>query len=309
MIKVVLTVSTLAVFSVYLLLLRESSSLEETYLGQCSHKDLPFRHYQVNHSKIEMEDDVLMVMPLDLACKPDSFGYSQDEAERLFPDKSFPRCEDLVASKGYLDYNSTDHSFSLSCPSKYKGKYLLGVPYDQEEFGYFEFTQTPQDYQASVSLNTEYFFASCDPTTANFEYVEYHNRLNASALARAQATLTTRPQHILMVVLDSVSRRSFFRKLPRTSALLNSLTEHEVFDFKVHNVAGEYSADSFMPTFIGDRAFSRFKERVEGDPLYETAVWRHMHLNVSSPLGFRYLHGDRRLRQRLGSVHWPQPWH
>lgn len=286
MLRVGATLIGLLIFSLSVFLRKEGTQFELEEAGECQHTPLPFADETSERSPLALKDDEDMVTPLNLTCKPESFGYSEEEAARLFPERSFPRCEDLVPNKGEVAYNQSQHSFRLTCNSKFKGKYVLGVPDRLEEFGNFAFPNTIQSYKsddgAGVQLDTEYFFATCNPdTSSNFEYVEYHNRRNPVAHQRALESLQQTPQHILMLVLDSVSRRSFYRKLPRTLALLNSLTDHEVFDFKVHNVAGEFSADSFMPTFMGDRPFSRFVGEVLGDPHYDQAIWKHMQAHVT----------------------------
>lgn len=78
--------------------------------------------------------------------------------------------------------------------------------------------------------------------------------MKPESFARARASLKALPINIAMVVLDSVSRRSFYRKLPKTVQFLNKTN---AFDYKIHNVMGEYSSDSFMPTFFGDMPFKR----------------------------------------------------
>lgn len=55
----------------------------------------------------------------------------------------------------------------------------------------------------------------------------------------------------MMVVLDSISRRQFFKRLEKVVSFINEVGNlHQVFDFKIHNVLGEFS-HSFMPLFFG----------------------------------------------------------
>jgi hypothetical protein len=70
-----------------------------------------------------------------------------------------------------------------------------------------------------------------------------------------------------MLVLDSLSRRSFYRSLPRTVETLKSLPH--VTDFLVHNVMGEFSSNSFMPTFYGDVPWSRLHGQLPESIPYE----------------------------------------
>jgi hypothetical protein len=58
---------------------------------------------------------------------------------------------------------------------------------------------------------------------------------------------------IVHLVVDSYSRRHFFRKLPRTVEYLNSLNDmgsfYRVFDFKIHNVKGADSIENQIYVF------------------------------------------------------------
>jgi hypothetical protein len=72
----------------------------------------------------------------------------------------------------------------------------------------------------------------------------------------------------MMVVIDSVSRRQFYRKLPSTVNFLNKINKNlNVVDFKLHNVNGEYSHNSFMPIFFGQYKYTRIVG-TPGDPHY-----------------------------------------
>lgn len=222
--------------------------------------------------RLNILDDENYVNPLNLTCKPESFGYSEEEASKLFPTINFPTCESIYESKsGMLNINLDDNTLTMNC----KGSYILGVKDDDEEFGYSEFSNTLKTYKTPVKLESEeYAFGTCeDDKDAFFEHVAYVNRPKKSALNRAKSTLIGEAINIAMVVLDSVSRRSFYRKLPRSVEFLNNLPKnYSISDFKIHNVMGEYSADSFMPTFFGDMKYSRFKEAPNNDPFYDSSL-------------------------------------
>jgi hypothetical protein len=50
-----------------------------------------------------------------------------------------------------------------------------------------------------------------------------------------------------------------------------------VTDFLLHNVMGEASKDSFLPSFYGDRAWGRLAEELRGhNPLDKDGVYRIM---------------------------------
>ena len=263
----------------------DSDTYDENIL--CTHDVASFIEVEpVYTSKLDIKNDQYIINNSDLVCKPDSFGYTSEEADRLFPNVKFPKC------KNRSDANSSMHIendvLHINCAGKYKGKYVLGVNYQQEEFGYFEFTNEPVEYTYPVFIgDVEYVMATCDPDkTKDFEQILYRNRPNRSSLQRASDSLKTEPINIAMVVLDSVSRRSFYRKLPETVSYLNSQnSDGRVYDFLLHNVMGEYSSDSFMPTFFGDMPFKRLEGDLQGDVFYEQSIWKTLHSRVKFILG------------------------
>ena len=94
----------------------------------------------------------------------------------------------------------------------------------------------------------EYVLANCGEET--FEYADMHPKYNAKAAAKALKKFNSwdgrnyvmnEPIRIIHLVLDSFSRRHFYRKLPDTVGYLNKLNagmDYRVFDFKMHNIKG-----------------------------------------------------------------------
>lgn len=228
-------------------------------------------------TQLNLLNDEALIWPLPLSCKPESFGYSLKEAQALFEDKSFPKCQKSSYSQS-LSISLPTNTLSMNC----SGKYLLGP--NSEVFGRTEFFEDLTPYKSPVHLDAqEYAIGSCDTKSEGFfDQVIYKNRVNRTVLERAKKTLKNEPINIAMVVLDSVSRRSFYRKLPKTVKFLNEL-QRPVHDFLIHNVNGEYSADSFMPSFMGDVFYSRLNnEELEGNPFDEYMIFKYMHERVSS---------------------------
>jgi hypothetical protein len=202
------------------------------------------------------------------------FGYSSEDAARIFKIKKWPSC-------GGTGPNAQIGSFigdklHLSCPDGH-GSYVAGVSSDQEVLGYYTFENEPTRYIKPVSLpGVEYAFVSCDSDkTAGFDEVVYRNIIDDAALARARATLNgAEPIHIVMLVVDSISRRSLYRSLPRTVEALEEL--EQVTDFMIHNVMGEFSSDSFMPSFLGDVEWGRIHGEIPDDKYEDVGIWTRM---------------------------------
>ena len=225
-------------------------------------------------NQLSLQNDEKLVWPLPLACKPESFGYSNEEASKLFKDADFKSCDKYPSTPSLYFQDDYLH---MNC----KGKYLLGPTH--ELFGRFEFEDELKRYKKKVKVTSEEFaIGTCVKESEGFfEDIAYRNVVNLTALNRAKEKVMGKPVNIAMVVLDSVSRRSFYRKLPKTVKFLNNQTRL-VHDFLVHNVNGEYSADSFMPSFMGDIPFYRLKnEEIDGRPFDENLIFSYMHDKVS----------------------------
>lgn len=280
--NLILAIATLILITIFTKPKSSSSDLFDED-AECIHQVSSFVELDPREVKhFDLFNDERVIRNSELECKPESFGYSAEEAERLFPDVKFPECKERYKYKDRFVYIEGDTLY-MNCTGKYKGKYVLGVNYPQEEFGYYDFDHEPKEYNKPVSIgDVEYVLATCDPDRVdNFEQIAYRNRVNQASLQRASKSLKSPPINIAMVVLDSVSRRSFYRKLPETVSFLNSqMPNHSVYDFLVHHVMGEYSCDSFMPTFFGDMPYKRLKGDMKGDEHYEQSIWKILHERV-----------------------------
>lgn len=99
---------------------------------------------------------------------------------------------------------------------------------------------------------------------------------------------STRPLTVLVLTFDSVSRKHFYRTLPKTKEFLSALNpkKHRVFDFKIHNVQGDNSIPNVYPILTGRPLTSLFaKERTErkqsqSDFIGEHSIWEYMKKRV-----------------------------
>lgn len=81
---------------------------------------------------------------------------------------------------------------------------------------------------------------------------------------------------VLNLVVDSYSRRHFFRTMPRTINWLNSANRFlnfSVFDFKLHNVYGTSSVENMIP-MLGGNEEKETEGVYEGDFLGDGALWQ-----------------------------------
>lgn len=209
-----------------------------------------------------------------MQCKPTTFGYTLAQAEVKFPLYAYPECS---SRPNFTPVPSTlDSHFQMNCS---EGTYFAG-PQDKHLFAS---TQDSADlyshkgqYHGPVELpaDTEFVFGSCNST--DYEAVHYRPvydpRLHAAL--RLKQDSGHRPRQVLVLTLDSFSRRHFYSKLPRTLELLRSLDEDfEVTDFRLHNVAGDNSIDNVLPLFTEGIDKQSIKGRGVSSSLNGRGMW------------------------------------
>ncbi|CAG9325557.1 unnamed protein product [Blepharisma stoltei] len=229
------------------------------------------------NSQLNMRDDEISINPLNLACKPESFGYSEEEAFLLFPNKQYPQCEERYKSTQEMFYiDRKNDTLYMNCT----GRVVLGQLEVREQLGKYVFNNRIKEYWGPVQLETqEYAFGTCDLNKrTDFEHVTYKLRPKEESLKRAKNSLVGKPINIVMLVIDSLSRRSFFRKLPMCLDYLNSNAKNfSIFDFKLHHIMGQNSPASYMPTFFGDMPFKQSRKIFRGDLYYSISIWKYLH--------------------------------
>lgn len=232
-----------------------------------------------NIIKLFDDENITQEDPL-IQCLPESFGYTLEEAWELFPDKHFPNCSELVdKDEDILQLDTKSNSLTMTCAKfKESGKFVLGEDYTSEVLGLREFTKPFSNYLFQVKTKTqEYAFGTCTEDKKKFlESAVYRHRPKEEVLNRQPHK---DPIVIVMLTLDSVSRRAFFRKMPETVNYINNdLNKNfQVFDMKIHNVMGEFSANNIMPQLIGDNPYKMFWDIPEEDFHYKKSIWKECH--------------------------------
>jgi hypothetical protein len=164
---------------------------------------------------------------------PRVFGYSEAEGAKVFPPYQFPPCSQVIETHGQSVFLNTEtNKAEFNCKAKSGVQYFTGPHPDfkiimPDEFPIYQQPKTLTERQARDGLDLtgteEYVFANCGEDT--FEYVSMRPRYNATAHEQARATIkhleslggdTQDPIHIFELTIDSLSRRHFHRKLPKT---------------------------------------------------------------------------------------------
>lgn len=94
----------------------------------------------------------------------------------------------------------------------------------------------------------------------------YNSTLHFNALVNTQRSegIINKPLLIFHIALDSLSRRHFIRKLPKTQEFLNDLnnkSKHSVFDFKIHNIQDYASIENQSYVYSGIHYLERAKHK------------------------------------------------
>ena len=232
----------------------------------------------------------------NISCIPNSYGYTDQQVERLFKPKSFKACEsnDIIQKV-------TNTSIEVVCKNG-GGEYMIGGYPEMENFGRV-------DVKGWNKLNGH---ATIDTTGNEFVLIKCSfrstqayltNRFLSSASIRAKtlaASLSSsssssppsppRTLGVYLIMMDSVSRFHFFRHMQSTISYLNSqLTSSSrlvLYDFLVNNAQGENTRPNLVALLLG-RSFAAHSKLLEGLSLgdaskashyreiQEKAMWKH----------------------------------
>jgi hypothetical protein len=80
---------------------------------------------------------------------------------------------------------------------------------------------------------------------------------------------------VLILVVDSFSRKHFFRKLPKTVNFLNEMNSganYKVFDYLIHNIVGTNSVGNQAP-LLGKNIKEDYLGNLDRDFVGEDALW------------------------------------
>lgn len=225
-------------------------------------------------------DDSEALRELNLLCIPDSFGYSKTQGQIVFPNYTYPECWHKTGQNGtFIHIDREKNLLYMNCPDTSKANYIAG-PVDSKKIAKGNevfFKWEIKDYKSPVEADSiEFALGSCGENM-NFMQGAMNPIFQEHAYKKAKELTKGKPKLIFFLTLDSMSRRHFFRKVPKVVELLNSLNKNSnfsVFDFKIHNILGADSISNQVPIFGGlDKFVREFKGNQEVDHLGEKAIW------------------------------------
>lgn len=243
----------------------------------------PIPNSQFTYSPSPFEiDDTEKLRTLGLSCMPDSFGYSIEQGQSVFPYHGYPKCSVLNNQNDtYFHIDRINNVLYMDCPGGNRGKIVTG-PVDDKKLAkgaeiYDKWKVKKYNGEESAE-GVEYGLATCEDDN---EYMQASlvPIFNETAFNISKSKLVAKPRIIFFLTLDSMSRRHTFRKTPRIIDLLNNLnsnssSKYSAFDFKLHNILGPDSISNQVPIFGGlDRFASEFTGNQNIDRLGDAALW------------------------------------
>jgi hypothetical protein len=233
-----------------------------------------------------------------LTSLPELFGYSEQNGLQMFPPYFYPRCENQYREENSVKLNFSDNTLELNCSGEYNGSFILGpvngveVSNPTDAMKFWEVVEY-EGHPMPINSTNEFVLATCDKDVSNGFDIHsleprFRNKRYKEALANRPKS-TEKPMMILLVTVDSFSRRHFFRKLPTTVEYLNELnrdSKYAVFDFKLHNIIGADTSENMMRVF-GTRWVKSFPGKQGIDFHGDDAIW-----SILKKHGFMTLYGS-----------------
>jgi hypothetical protein len=247
-------------------------------------KDSNSNHFgilQSNNYSFSIDDSNSIYNVQNLTCRPLTFGYSIEQGERVFPPKSYPKCSEII--EGEMPLMSIDYSTNklyMSCKSGSPYYILEPTKHKGRLYQYSEISPLfhIEKYKKPVDLSSQEFaLGSCDGS--NFNNLVYVPRFNKTANSQAQQRASVlgqkgKPLIVMLLTVDSYSRRHFFRKLKKTVKFLNKIDDDfSVFDFKLHNIYGDNSIENMLPV-LSDIPFKSNPIAREYDTLGNNSMYK-----------------------------------
>lgn len=217
-----------------------------------------------------------------LSCLPVIWGHSTEEGEKIFPYFQYPECKKFNNfSNEEVYYDSKIKSIEINCDNQSHNKseaiYVTGPTYKADFYSSKRNKFRVKNYKGSpvsVKPSTEWIIARCkyENITSNLLMGDMHPSFQVSSylssISESKNDRYERHTPILYLVLDSFSRRHFYRKLPKTVNFLQELSKegtYGVFDFLLHNIIGKNSIENMSVVLSGMERSERRKSNSSHD--------------------------------------------
>lgn len=246
--------------------------------------------YTIEHfSKIEEKAfsffrERTMMNSENVKCVPATYGISELQDPEIFTVyKEYPNCAKLNPGA----FSIENETLIFTC--KGSGLFMFSNSTSEELFGRYDMKfkwETKGKFEKSK--NSEWVFAKCLKNKLALLRNIFNNtsairakKITEQKKAQYGKTDNFRPLTVLLIVLDSVSRQSFFRNLPKTVQFINeSLINTNsdlgqkflMYDFLVNNAHGEKTPQNMAPILYG-RTLEEFEDLLLEHSIFDEKDW------------------------------------
>ena len=282
----------------YILIIKLQLS-NKTYINEFIYSYTP-RKYPARFSKLNFDDSIMLIKSnhqysprifeiddtnelknFGLDCNPSSFGFSKEEADKLFPEEKYPDCSEVTGvNKSSLYIERDKDRIHMKCENN-SGTLLYG-PYSGMSLPKFVDTVISEinDTESIHHPYVEFGLGECKGDKTRFMHAVLEPLFRNEAYENAKNKIKNqeRPIIIYFLTIDSFTRRHFFRKRPKTVEFFNNLKathpDIAIYDFKLHSVYGLNSVENQVPILGLRKNFVyNFKKGQSIDKLGKDALW------------------------------------
>ncbi|CAG9334947.1 unnamed protein product [Blepharisma stoltei] len=257
-------------------------------------------HYNISWIKSTELQIEASIPGEEIACVPSTFGYTKEQAENRYKymDRAFS-----CGSESDTAVMIEDNKLIVNCPSYTSPTtWAVGnVPWE-ELFGNVRLVPRWNNYKGREDIgDAEFGYVKCG---TGIKQAFLQNKFSRSASHRAQSTREIisdslnlkekpKPLTVMVLYLDSVSRKHFYRALRKTAAFFNSSIasgafsdDYVIYDFLINNAHGENTAPNITPLTYGHSlpdhqkftkgwSVRRAQEKAKYEELQKRAIWKH----------------------------------
>ena len=254
--------------------LEDKKKLEEQNPEKIAQIDSVYKFYPVNKilkdifpwdnysAEIELKSELLdidnIVLDKNTSCIPFSYGYSNELAEKVFKKRRFADCSGNITNPvnnihkiGYCKNSVPSYVLGGNRNNQLLGSSKIIYPWEMAMVNEIPFE------------DNEYLFVKCQ---SQIKKVIRVNHFSADSSSRSKMITEkiesilkiakNKPIGIYVFMLDSVSRKHFYRNLKSAISYLNSQISQTpsdimVYDFLINNAQGYYTTSNLIPILFG----------------------------------------------------------
>ena len=198
-----------------------------------------------------------------LACKPLGYGYTTEQANKLFLENAtYPDClqetpECIAIDEGFLVGNTC---------SNWNISYALGTTPSEERFGRLSLDLEWEEMASDVPIGeTEFAFLKYPEGRQATSFINFNqeaagraDKITKEWIKNLNIKITPRPLTVFLLMFDSLSRQHMYRSFNETIDFLNKTIstgkytkEFAMYDFIINHSHAENTIPNMIPYLFG----------------------------------------------------------